>query len=244
MPMPHAGTQAARPGAECDLDIAEQLARDHERLAWLFGQLAHSRRWRRPGLYRELSQLLLTHELAEQSVVYPALNHAVLEGSIGSERQVQSQLLTSQEVDIERFLAGLAAATSNKAEFDRILHHLHEMVTQHFYEEALTVFPLLRHLDEPGMSQALARDFRAVRNAAPIRPRPRGPHGPPFDFVSRPLLGRLDRVLDRFTMIVTSMQLGGVTWLVRAFVSSVVAPALALGVLLCIHLRSARRSKA
>jgi Hemerythrin HHE cation binding domain len=211
-----------RRDADGDPAAAELLA-DHRRVEELLDRLARARRWRRPDLYAELRRAIIAHETVEQSVVYPAVTHVVLECPPIDPRDVPPPLVR-QEHRIEELIAGFPDAGRGRVRFRTAVRELSSAVRQHLRDEEATVVPLLTRLAQPDVGEQLAADIRRAREHAPTRPHPHAPSMPPLSLPVLPVIGRADRAVEGLSYLRHGLQIGGGLWLLLVVFPRFVAP--------------------
>lgn len=191
--------------------IVDELVDDHRRIRSLLRRLSRARRWQRSHFYLELRRTMIAHEAAEQSVVYPALAHVVLDDPSLDPHDVAPPLV-EEERHLEPLVVAVADAGRGRARFRRAVAELLLAVDAHIAHEERAVLCLLGRLAQPDTAARLATEFRRVRARAPTRSHPHVPKAPPLSLPVLPLLGRADRVADRVLYWRTALRMGGVLW--------------------------------
>src|SRR5438309_52110 len=107
------------------------------------------------GPFRELVQLLVAHEAAEELVVYPTLRTKLEEGRLAEAR-------VAEEHEAKHLLAKLEKMAPGFFDFPDELTEFEAKVLAHAEHEEQTVFPLLEQRLSPAERQQMASDFLYV----------------------------------------------------------------------------------
>lgn len=150
-----------------DQDVVTVLLEQHALIKTRFTQVKHAAEGKdRTAALRELVQLLVAHEIAEQEVVHPAVKRL----RTTSAAMVDERL--HEESEAERLLAQLDRMDTGTPLFLDSLESLRKAVVAHADAEEQNEFPLLRRACT---KEELAKMARAVRGAeliAPTHPHP------------------------------------------------------------------------
>jgi hemerythrin superfamily protein len=176
-------------------DVVMVLSNQHERVRALLAELHETvtavaditRDMAEP--FRELVQLLVAHETAEELVVYPTLKTELEEGRLAGARM-------AEEVEMKHMLAKLEKMATGFFEFPQALADFEAKVLAHAEHEEQTVFPLLEARLPAGERQRLARDFLYVAANAPSHAHSHSPESLVGNAVLGPILATIDRVRD------------------------------------------------
>jgi hemerythrin-like domain-containing protein len=178
-----------------DEDVVAVLALQHERARALLAELHETvvavadltRDMAEP--FRDLVQLLVGHETAEELVVYPALKSQLEKGRLAGERM-------AEEDEIKHLLARLEKLATGFFEFPAALAEFEATVCAHAEHEEQTVFPLLEQGLPAEERRHLARDFLYAAARAPSHAHAHSPEGVVGNAVLGPVLATIDRVRD------------------------------------------------
>jgi len=141
------------------------------------------------GPFRELVQLLVAHEAAEELVVYPTLKTELEEGRL-------AEALMGEEHEAKQLLAKLEKMSAGFFEFPDALAAFEMKVLAHAEHEEQTVFPLLEQRCPPAERQKMASDFLYVAAKAPSHAHAHSPESAVGNAVLGPVLATIDRVRD------------------------------------------------
>jgi iron-sulfur cluster repair protein YtfE (RIC family) len=147
-------------------DLISLLAQDHEAIKERFSELGHADPKVRGQLFRELTDQLVRHEVAEEVVVYPALRQEPGGDAVAEAR-------VHEESEAEQLLARLEKLDPTTEEFRGAIRDLESAVLDHAQKEEAEVFPLLAANEESGFLALLGQKFKGEKLAAPNHPHPR-----------------------------------------------------------------------
>lgn len=169
-------------------DIVELITEDHEALKSRLGEVTPAQGTDRDRVFRDLTEALVRHEVAEEVVVYPALRRldrgdAVADARISEQAEAESKL-----AELERF-------RSDTSEFATGFSQLQDSVLGHAQLEEREVLPMLAELPEDRRFELGHRYVRA-RSSAPTHPHPSAPDTPPGNVLAGPVAALFDRIRD------------------------------------------------
>ena len=141
------------------------------------------------GPFRELVQLLVAHEAAEELVVYPTLRTKLEEGRLAEAR-------VAEEHEAKHLLAKLEKMAPGFFDFPAELTEFEAKVLAHAEHEEQTVFPLLEQRLSSAERQQMASDFLYVAAKAPSHAHAHSPESAVGNAVLGPVLATIDRVRD------------------------------------------------
>ena len=181
------------PGSADDIVIV--LTHQHDRVRALLAELHETvaavaeitRDMAEP--FRELVQLLVAHETAEELVVYPTLRTELEEGRLAGERM-------AEEHEAKQLLARLEKMATGFFEFPDALTEFEAKVLAHVEHEEQTVLPLLEKRLPADERQTLAGDFLYVAAKAPTHAHAHSSESALGNAVLGPVLATIDRVRD------------------------------------------------
>ena len=146
-------------GADDGDDIRARLREDHDRYLAELELLRREKDAQRClARLRALRRTWVIHALAEESVVYRALEGAQAPSpqDASSERFVEHEL-------VEHLFARLAASRPNSLEWHARLNVARELIARHIETEHDEVFTQLERRCDPGSRAAMGREFVAER---------------------------------------------------------------------------------
>lgn len=170
-------------------DVVRLLEEDHRLVEARFAALASAGAATRGELFWKLTNDLVRHEVAEETVVYPALRKLpggdqIADARIAEQSEAEEQLAKMEKMDAE------------SPEFVRELAGLKAAVLEHARAEEETAFALLLGAVAPDERTALGQRYVKAKDAAPTHPHPHAPDTPPGNVVLGPVAALVDRVRD------------------------------------------------
>ena len=172
-------------------DIVDLLSQDHEEAKQLLGKLTSAAPDARDDLFRELVPALVSHEVAEEVVVYPTIRSDAPDG----DAEVAPRLKEQQQA--EELLSSMEKLDPASDEFARLLSQLHDDVLEHAQAEEQNIFPLLRALEHEDERSALGARYEKAKASAPTYPHPHAPDTPPGNKVLGPVAAFADKIRDK-----------------------------------------------
>ena len=118
-------------------DVVELLQGQHDLVRQLLRTIDEASGADRSGPFTELLHQLEAHEVAEESVVYPALR------TLGSEAAAVADQRIAEEKEAEKAIADLQTKNSATDEFAQAFKKFRDAVEKHASAEESQVFPLL-----------------------------------------------------------------------------------------------------
>ncbi|GIH05043.1 hemerythrin [Rhizocola hellebori] len=175
-----------RPGGR---SIIAVLADEHQQLTELAAELARS-----SEPTQELADVVTAavsrHLSSEEQYLYPTVKALLPDGQQLSEREIErdTQIL-KQLALLETLPRDSTAFTELASAIDTDLHHHREAC-------AADIFPLLRDLASEAELIRLGNRIEVAQEAAPTRPHPDSPMSPPWNKITDPALGIVDKIRD------------------------------------------------
>ena len=169
-------------------DVAVVLKQDHEALNADFARLVGGSEGK-SDLLLELANRLIRHEVAEEIVVYPALQ-GVHEGEelaverLADQSEIESQLFYLERVGFE------------EEAIQQELCDLWSLVFEHAEREEAEVLPLLTVTLPLAKRIGLGRRYVEVRDTAPNRPHPHAGADPIANTIIGPMAALADWIRD------------------------------------------------
>ena len=142
-----------------------------------------------PGPFRELVQLLATHEVAEEMVVYPTLRAGLEEGHL-------AERCLAEEHEVKQLLAKLERMAPAFFEFPDALAEFGDKLVAHAEHEERAVFPILEDRVPPAERQELGENFAYVAARSPSHAHAHSPESAVGNAIFGPVLATIDRVRD------------------------------------------------
>ncbi len=170
-------------------DITALIEHDHEAIKERLMELESADPVSRAALFHELTTELTRHEVAEETVVYPAVR-----SEPGGDEVADACL--REESSAERLLAHMMQLDSSTEEFMGAVRDLRATVLSHAANEETLVLPLLRANDQGAYLSFLGQKFRGEKLAAPTHPHPRLPNSAIGNRLFGPLASFVDRMRD------------------------------------------------
>jgi hemerythrin superfamily protein len=171
-------------------DIVDLLSQDHEEAKHLLETITSAAPETRNDLFWELVPALVSHEVAEEVVVYPTIRSEAPDG----EAEVEPRLKEQQQA--EEMLASMEKLDPKSDEFGQKLRQLRDDVLEHAQAEEQNIFPLLRALEHEEERSKLGARYEKAKASAPTHPHPNAPDTPPGNKVLGPVAAFADKVRD------------------------------------------------
>ena len=166
-----------------DHRVAERLFKRFETLG---GRASKSKR----DVVDRMIEVLAVHAVIEEQVFYPAVRKILP----GAEEQILEGLESHHIVKWS--LAEVDGMDPDSERFDAKVTLVVENVRHHVDEEEEGVFPRVREALGRRDLQDLGSALDVAKKAAPTRPHPRSPDGPPLNAVTGAVVGAADRVRE------------------------------------------------
>ena len=176
-------------------DIVSVLTLQHERARALLADLHESvavvaeLTGDMVGPFRDLVQLLVAHEAAEELVVWPALRTALEEGRLAGD-------CMAEEHEVKHLLAKLEKMAPGFFEFPHALAEFEAKLLAHAEHEEQSVLPILEQRVAPDKRQELGGNFLYAAAAAPSHAHAHSSESAVGNAVFGPVLATIDRVRD------------------------------------------------
>jgi hemerythrin-like domain-containing protein len=141
------------------------------------------------GTFRELVQLLVAHEAAEELVVYPALKTKLEEGRL-------AEGCLAEEHEVKHLLAKLEKMATGFFELPAALTEFEAKLLAHAEHEEQTVFPILEQRLSPAERHELGENFLYAAAKAPSHAHAHSSESAVGNAILGPVLATIDRVRD------------------------------------------------
>ncbi len=170
-------------------DLIELLLEDHAKAKAMFGSI-DDEGTDFASFFPRLVKDLVTHEVAEEEVVYPALRSWVEGGAELAEARV------SEQQEAEELLAAMEKMDVGSSEFRQSLQQLRTAVLDHATQEESEVFPALKSAVSPDRLQTLGQAYAMAKAVAPTHPHPHAPNSFPGNVLVGAPIAIVDRAYD------------------------------------------------
>jgi Hemerythrin HHE cation binding domain len=170
-------------------DITALLELDHEAIRERLLELENADACDRAALFAELTAALTRHEVAEETVVYPAVRREQ-----GGVAVVEARL--AEETEVEQLLAHIRQLDTGTEEFVGAVKDLRSAVLSHAAQEESHVVPILLAINEGAYLSFLGQKFRGEKLGAPTHPHPHLPNSALGNKVLGPFVSFIDRLRE------------------------------------------------
>jgi hemerythrin superfamily protein len=136
---------------------------------------------------------LVTHAIAEERHLYPAVRRLLDDGEALADREV------AEHDQAEHVMRGLEALRPDDEAFWPTVQDLRDMVRQHVEEEEQELFPRLRTACSDEELRRLGAKVQRTQRHAPTRPHPLVPSESASLALLGPAIGLVDRLRDAAT---------------------------------------------
>jgi hemerythrin superfamily protein len=134
--------------------------------------------------------MVVSHEVAEEMVVYPAIRSDAPGGDHEADERIEEQ------AKAERKLAAMERLDPASEEFGSQLVSLESAVLRHAEAEESEVFPLLQAVEDSRARQAMALRYLRAKDGAPTHPHPHSSDKPPGNRLLGPVTALFDKARD------------------------------------------------
>lgn len=171
-------------------DIVELLLHDHEQAKAMLAKITSVAPAARAELFCELVPDLVSHEVAEEIVVYPTIRSEAPDGEDEAEPRLKEQ------AEAEELLSRMEKLDPVSSEFGQSLTELRDAVLAHASAEEENIFPLLRALKRDDAREMLGKRYQQAKAMAPTHPHPHAPDTPPGNVLLGPITAIFDKMRD------------------------------------------------
>jgi len=171
-------------------DIVELLQQDHEKAKAMLAKITSAAPEARAELFCELVPDLVSHEVAEEIVVYPTIRSDAPDGEAEAEPRLKEQ------AEAEDLLNQMEKLDPASTEFGASLTKLKDAVLVHASAEEENIFPLLRALNREDAREELGKRYEQAKSMAPTHPHPHAPDTPPGNVLLGPIAAIFDKMRD------------------------------------------------
>lgn len=170
-------------------DILDVILEDHREVRDLLAGFGSSPAEQWSKRFRELVNVLVRHEVAEEEVVLPVIRKR------GGEWAALADTLISEQANAERRLDKMERLDPGSVEFADEMQILKDDVERHARHEEQSLLRPLSELAEPDRVRLAAR-YRRAMSIAPTHPHPQAPDKPPGNVLLGPIAALADRMRD------------------------------------------------
>ncbi|MCJ1258818.1 hypothetical protein MMC24_006652 [Lignoscripta atroalba] len=173
--------------------VSETIIHDHKELDEYINNILSAKdddtkvRWQ-----NQLTWELARHSIAEELVVYPAMEKNLPGGKSMADKD-REQHQTLKEV-----LYKFQGLKPSDTDFEPTLKELMANLDEHTKQEEKDDLPILENAIEKSESESLAKSFGRTKMFIPTRSHPSAPDRPPFETVAGLMTAPLDRLGDMF----------------------------------------------
>ena len=171
-------------------DIIAVLERDHQSVKAMFSRFDSESSSRWGEMFRELTEMLVRHEVAEEEIVYPAVREDAPNGAHIADSCIHEQS------EAEEMLDRMESEGVDSTQFPTLLAELRRSVLAHAEHEEREVFPALRAVEDAPRRLELGERFERAKSKAPTHPHPNAPDTPPGNKALGPIAALADRMRD------------------------------------------------
>ncbi|KAK0736572.1 hypothetical protein B0T21DRAFT_367194 [Apiosordaria backusii] len=191
--------------------VSDRIKHDHRELESYYNKIKSAKsddekvRWQNQFVWE-----LARHSIAEELVVYPAMEKHIPDGLKLAEKDrsehqtvnfstvifLMIDVLTRKQV--KNKLYEFQKMEASDPNFYPTIDSLWETLRQHIKEEEQDDLPLLeKHIDE-GDSEKMATSFARTKHFVPTQSHPGAPDRPPYETVAGLLAAPIDKLMDMF----------------------------------------------
>jgi hemerythrin superfamily protein len=179
-------------------DVIEVLEHDHREVEQMFGELESLRgaateeaKERRKALTDQVTIELVRHSVAEEVLVYPAVEKQVSAEEVEHARE--------EHAEAEKTLQRLEKLDADDPGFDDELATLMREIRHHIEDEEGQMFAHMRQVVDPDELRTMGSRVEAFKKVAPTRPHPNIPNEALPRAAAGPAVSLFDRMRDLAT---------------------------------------------
>jgi len=173
--------------------VSDAIIEDHKELKSYYDKIMNSSD---PKVQTEFQNQfvweLARHSIAEEIVVYPAMEKHVPNGKDMAEKDRQEHRAVKEK------LYEFQGMKPDQPEFKPTLKSLMDDLSQHIKEEEQDDLPALEKALADADSESLASSFERTKMFVPTRSHPSAPDRPPFETAMGMLAAPMDKLMDMF----------------------------------------------
>ena len=170
--------------------VVALLVQDHQEVKRHFAAFETADRQEWWGMFEDLVNELVRHEVAEEEIVFPEARKVVPNGDAIIDARI------SEQSEAEELLSKMEKGGAKDPDFPAHLTKLRQAVLTHAEAEEKTVFDALaQNLDRERLEK-LGDRYEMAKKAAPTHPHPHAPDTPPGNMALGPVAALADRFRD------------------------------------------------
>ncbi|KAK4642152.1 hypothetical protein QC761_512470 [Podospora bellae-mahoneyi] len=173
--------------------VSDRIKHDHRELESYYNKIKSAKsedekvRWQNQFVWE-----LARHSIAEELVVYPAMEKHVPDGlKLAEKDRSEHQIVKEKLYEFQQMEA-------SDPSFIPAIDSLWETLGQHIKEEEQDDLPLLEKHIEEGDSQKMAASFDRTKHFVPTQSHPGAPDRPPYETVAGLMAAPIDKLMDMF----------------------------------------------
>ncbi|KAK4153785.1 hemerythrin HHE cation binding domain-containing protein [Chaetomidium leptoderma] len=173
--------------------VSDRIKHDHQELEEYYNNIKKAQRdddkirWQNQFVWE-----LARHSIAEEIVVYPALEKHVPDGMKLAEKD------RSEHQQVKEKLYEFQSMKPTDPTFLPAIDSIWESLSQHIKEEERDDLPALEKALDAEASGVLARSFDRTKHFVPTRSHPSAPDRPPYETVVGMMATPIDKLMDMF----------------------------------------------
>lgn len=166
------------------------LLQDHQEVKRSFAAFETADRKKWWGMFEDLVNDLVRHEVAEEEIVFPEARKALPNGDALVDARI------AEQSEAEELLSKMEKSGADDPNFPANLTKLREAVLAHAEAEERTVFQALGESLGADRLEKLGDRYAMAKKAAPTHPHPHAPDTPPGNVALGPVAAIADRFRD------------------------------------------------
>lgn len=173
-------------------DVVDILTDDHQSMVELIGtiQQATNDESRRDTADTVIAELV-RHSVAEEKIVYPAMEKYLPNGSEEVEHDIE------EHTELDKVMKRLEGIQAAEATFMETVDELESQLRHHISDEEDEQFPKLREHISSDQLYDMGVEVEKAKRVAPTRPHPNAPHSELYHKTVGAGVGMVDRLRDK-----------------------------------------------
>jgi len=174
--------------------VSDAIQHDHRELEEYYDNIINAKdtdnkeRWQNQFVWE-----LARHSIAEELVVYPAMERSLSNGTEMAEKD------RCEHATVKELLYKFQGLKPDDADFEPTIKTLMSNLSQHIKEEEQDDLPALEKALTDDESESVAKSFSRTKMFVPTRSHPNAPDKPPFETVVGLMAAPIDRLKDMFS---------------------------------------------
>ncbi|KAK5988944.1 putative hemerythrin-like protein [Cladobotryum mycophilum] len=180
--------------------VSGPITKDHRELEEYYNRIIDSKDADEQKRYQnQFVWELARHSIAEEIVVYPAIEKSVTDGvTIANKDRTEHQKGKGAQSQIKEQLYDFQSMSPEQPEFLPTITRLWDDLSQHIKEEEEEDLPRLEKALDLEESERLAKSFQRTKHFVPTHSHPSAPDKPPFETVVGMMTAPIDKLMDMF----------------------------------------------